>query len=156
MQRSSRSFNMKDRTPPLAPSGGGEKCETTKWAASWQNQQNGMCAQRRLRSAWASAQSDQHFRCPHEETLGQLPIERIAKTLIRLGGCRGWSESSLGAQSFCWFCHETAQIWTCKCTSSKLTMIAWRRHIGNTCGKRLDLSQEIISHLNSRKVQTVN
>ena len=31
----------------------------TKWAASWQNQQNGMCAQRRLTSAWASAQSDQ-------------------------------------------------------------------------------------------------
>ena len=30
-----------------------------KWAALWQNQQNGMCAQRRLRSAWASAQSDQ-------------------------------------------------------------------------------------------------
>ena len=30
-----------------------------KWAASWQNQQNGMCAQRRLRSAWAYAQSDQ-------------------------------------------------------------------------------------------------
>ena len=26
------------------------------WAALWQNQQNGMCAQRRLRSAWASAQ----------------------------------------------------------------------------------------------------
>ena len=40
------------------------------WAASWQNQQNGMCAQRRLRSAWASAQSDQSIRCPHEETLG--------------------------------------------------------------------------------------
>ena len=29
------------------------------WAASWQNQQSGMCTQRRLRSAWASAQSDQ-------------------------------------------------------------------------------------------------
>ena len=29
------------------------------WAASWQNQQNDLCAQRRLRSAWASAQSDQ-------------------------------------------------------------------------------------------------
>ena len=26
------------------------------WAASWQNQQNGMCAQQRLRSAWASGQ----------------------------------------------------------------------------------------------------
>ena len=29
------------------------------WAASWQNQQNGMRAQRRLKPAWASAQSDQ-------------------------------------------------------------------------------------------------
>ena len=29
------------------------------WAALWQNQQNGMCANHRLRSAWASAQFDQ-------------------------------------------------------------------------------------------------
>ena len=29
-----------------------------------------VCAQRRLRSAWASAQSDQSLRCPHEESLG--------------------------------------------------------------------------------------
>ena len=28
----------------------------------------------------------------------QLPIERTVKTLIRLGGCPGWSESWLGAQ----------------------------------------------------------
>ena len=35
---------------------------------------------------------------------------RTAKTLIRLGGRPGWSESSLGAQSFCWFCHEAAQM----------------------------------------------
>ena len=33
---------------------------------------------------------------------------RTAKTLIRLGECPGWSESSLGAQSFCWFCHVAA------------------------------------------------
>ena len=34
-----------------------------------------VCAQRRLRSAWASAQSDHSLRCPHKETLGpQLPI----------------------------------------------------------------------------------
>ena len=33
---------------------------------------------------------------------------RTAKTLIKLGGCPGWSESSLGAQSLCWFCHEAA------------------------------------------------
>ena len=70
-----------------------------------------LCAQRRLRSAWASAQSDQSLRCPHEESLGpQLPIKRTAKTLIRLGGCPGWSESSLGAQTFCWFCDVAAHI----------------------------------------------
>ena len=41
-----------------------------KWAASWRNQQNGMCGKQRLRSAWASAQSDQSLRYPHEESLG--------------------------------------------------------------------------------------
>ena len=62
------------------------------WAAAWQSQQNGHCAQRRHRSACASAHSDQSLRCPHEQTLGpQLPIERTTKTLIRLGG---WSESA--------------------------------------------------------------
>ena len=34
----------------------------TIWAVSWQYQQNDMCAQRRLRSALASAQSDQSLR----------------------------------------------------------------------------------------------
>ena len=33
------------------------------WAASWQNQQTGLIAQRRLRSARASAQSDQSLCC---------------------------------------------------------------------------------------------
>ena len=66
-----------------------------------------VCAQRRLRSAWASAQADQSLRCPHEEHSGpQLPIKRTTKTLIRLGRCPGWSESSLGSQLFCWFCHH--------------------------------------------------
>ena len=99
------------------------------WAASWQNQQNGMCAQRRLRSAWASAQSDHSLRCPYEESLGpKLPIQRTAKTLIRLGGCPGWSESSLGAQSFCWFCHEAAHITYEYCSSYGLWVInlTWR------------------------------
>ena len=39
-------------------------------AATWQNQQNYMCTQQRLRSAWAAAQSDQSLHCPREETLG--------------------------------------------------------------------------------------
>ena len=82
-----------------------------KWATSWQNQQNDMCAQQRLRSAWASAQSDQSLPCALS---GELRTQGFfmwtAKTLIRLGGCPGWSESLLGAQSFRWFCHEAAQI----------------------------------------------
>ena len=40
------------------------------WATLRQNQQNGMCTQRRLRSAWASAQSDQSLRYPNEDSLG--------------------------------------------------------------------------------------
>ena len=83
------------------------------WAATWQNQRNGMCAQRRLRSAWASAHSDQSLRSLHEEPLvAQLPIERTAKTLIRLGRCPDWPESSPGAQPHCWFCHEAAPLST--------------------------------------------
>ena len=70
-----------------------------------------LCAQRRLRSAWASAQFDQSSlsACRKHGSLA-LPIKRTAKTLIRLGGCPGWSESSLGAHSFCWFCHVAAQM----------------------------------------------
>ena len=35
---------------------------------------------------------------------------RTVKTLIRMGGCTGWSESWLGAQSHCWFCHVAAHL----------------------------------------------
>ena len=74
-------------------------CSHLIWAEGWQNQQNHMCAQRSLRSAWACPQSDQSIRCPHEESFGHsLTIERTVKTLTGLGGCPGWSESSLGAQ----------------------------------------------------------
>ena len=39
-----------------------------------------LCVQRRLRSAWASAQSDQSLRCPHEESLGpQLPLSALRR-----------------------------------------------------------------------------
>ena len=64
------------------------------WATAWQTQQNDQCAQRRLRSAWAPAQSAQSQRCTPEANLGpKLPNGRTAKTLIRLGGCPGWSET---------------------------------------------------------------
>ena len=45
----------------------------------------------------ASAQSDQSFHCPSEDALYPwLPSESPAKTQIRLHGCVGLSESSLG------------------------------------------------------------
>ena len=70
-----------------------------------------LCAQRRLRSAWASAQSDQSLRCaPHWVAKDPSFFMRTEKTLIRLGGCPGRSESSLCAQSFCWFCHVAAHM----------------------------------------------
>ena len=68
-----------------------------------------------VRPAWASArasaQSDQSLRWALNR---QLRVHsfflRTSKTLIRLGGCPGWSESSLGEQSFCWFCHVAAHM----------------------------------------------
>ena len=70
-----------------------------KWAAAWQNQQNYLFTQQRLRSAWASAKSDQSLCCQHEERLcPYLPIKRTVKTLIRLNGYPGWSVTLLGAQ----------------------------------------------------------
>ena len=81
-----------------------------KRAASWQNQQNGMCTQQRLRSAWASAQSDQ----------SSLPAWRKLRSLAtHWAHCEDWSDWA-DAQAglslrwahmpFCWFCHEVAQI----------------------------------------------
>ena len=69
-----------------------------------------LCAQRRLRSAWASTQSDQIPRCALSAYLrSQDFFMRTAKTLIRLGGCPGWSESTLGAHVSVLVCHEAAQ-----------------------------------------------
>ena len=64
------------------------------WATAWQNQQNGMCAQWSLRSAWASAQN---LCCALNWWLRtQAFFMRTAKILIRLDRCPGWSESLLG------------------------------------------------------------
>ena len=64
-----------------------------------------VCAQRRLRSAWASAQSD------HSAVRMKKPC--VFSYPLSAHWCPGWSESSLGAHSFCWFCHVGAhmQFW---------------------------------------------
>ena len=51
-------------------------------------------------SALASAQSDQSLCCAFNGKLRTQAFSmRTAKTLIRLGGCPGWSESLLGAHA---------------------------------------------------------
>ena len=83
----------------------------TIWAATWQNQQNESAPREdsdmpghpsslirvfavRMKKAWVLSYPE-------------LSIERTAKTLIRLGGYPGWSESSLNAHSFYWFCRDS-------------------------------------------------
>ena len=93
-----------------------------KWAATWQNQQSD-CA--------PSEDSDQPG---HPPSLLRVFAVRLKKPwvlsyplsaqrrLIRLGVCPSWSESSLGAQSLCWFCHVAAQIiylFLCLCHLSR-------------------------------------
>ena len=53
---------------------------------------------------------------------------RTAKPLIRLGIRPGWSESSLGAHPFCWFCHEATHLWflprrVSRCFTSLLVLL---------------------------------
>ena len=89
----------------------GSMSSPVKWAATWQNKQN-ECA--------PSEDSDQPGHPPSliraftvrmkKPWVLSLPTERTAKTLFRLGGYPGWSESSLGALSFCWFWHVVAQM----------------------------------------------
>ena len=62
-------------------------------ATTWQNQQNGF-APSEDRSAWASAQS-----------------ESVFAVRMKTGIRPGWSESSLGTHSFCWFCHVGAHFY---------------------------------------------
>ena len=54
-----------------------------------------LCAQRRLRSAWASAQSYQSLRCTHEESLGfsyPLSVQRRPPKLSSCVQRRLWSD----------------------------------------------------------------
>ena len=73
-----------------------------------------MCLQRRLRSSWASAQSDQSLRCA---LYGYLRTQGFfmwsAKTLNSVGGWPGWSETSLGA-------HVIVLVLSCGCSFAVL------------------------------------
>ena len=96
----------------IGPSG------NTAYMSRQQINKNDMCTQRRLRSAWASAQSDQFslpsiqfFIFQSHRNLSSLATHWVHSGLIRLCGYPCWSDFSLGAQSFCWFWHALAQLW---------------------------------------------
>ena len=65
---------------------------------STQNRQNDVCAQQRLRSARASAQSDQSSLCAQWVAKDLRFHHADGEDSIRLGGCPGRSESSLDRQ----------------------------------------------------------
>ena len=75
------------------------------WAASWQNQQNGMCAQRGLGSAWASTQFD-----PVSSLSAWRKLEYLA-THWAHSDQTGWMPRLIwvfDGCTFCWFYHEAA------------------------------------------------
>ena len=108
-----------------------------------------LCAQWRLRSAWASAQSDQSLRCALSEKLRtQAFFKRTAKT-DQTGGMprliwvfagrtctdsEDWSDWA-DAQAdlslrwahmpFCWFCHEAAQLVPCILNNIVIIQFLW-------------------------------
>ena len=68
-----------------------------KLATSWQNQQNGMCAQQRLASNWASASLIRVFAVGMVKAwVLSYPLSAQLR-LIRLDECQGWYESLMGA-----------------------------------------------------------
>ena len=79
-------------------------------SALWQNQQNGICAQRRLKSACASAQSDQSAVLMKKPRVLSYPLS----AQLRLWSDWADAQADLSLRwapiSFCWFCHEAAQL----------------------------------------------
>ena len=87
------------------------------WATTWQNQQTDMCAQRRLRSACASTQSDQILLFPWR-SIGSLATHWVHS---EDSDQTGWMPRLIWVFarrivislviSFRWLCHEVAQLY---------------------------------------------
>ena len=64
----------------------------------------------RKATKWVSAQSDQSSLCAQWVAKDPKFLHVDSEDWSGHGICPGWSESSLAAQSFCWFCHVAAQM----------------------------------------------
>ena len=80
------------------------------WATTWQNQRNECAPSEESDSLGIRPVWSQSLLCAQWVAKDPRFLHADSKTLIRLGGCPGWSESSLGAQPNCWFCHVVAQL----------------------------------------------
>ena len=84
------------------------------WASARQNPQNGMCAQRKIRSA--SAKSDHSFRCPHEKKLWYLVTHLTQSEDWSDWADADWADAEADLcfrwahLSFCWICLALALI----------------------------------------------
>ena len=92
------------------------------WATTWQNQQN-ECAP--SEDSYQPGHPPSLIRVLAVRSIGRTQgfFMQTAKTLIRLGGCQDWSESSLGGHSFCWVCHVAAHF------NSFRVILCWFGHI---------------------------
>ena len=91
-----------------------------KWVRAWQNQHNDLCPQRKLRSAWASAQSDQSSLSPWRN------LASLATHWVHREDWSNWADAQADLslcwthRSYCWFCHAVAQVTAHHKTSGKM------------------------------------
>ena len=89
------------------------------------------------------------------------------RRLVWLGGCPGWSESSLSAHSLCWFCHVAAHIainikwlemsdkyWGTKITTFDINIWYW--HTISNFTLALDQLCLFVNHLTNLKLYYCN
>ena len=83
---------------------------SSNWTASWQNQQNGMGAQRRLRSAWASAQSRVFAVRMKKAWVLSYPSSALRRHWSDRADAQADLSLRWAHMPFSWFCHEAAQL----------------------------------------------
>ena len=70
------------------------------WAVTWENVPSGMCAQRRLKSTCACAQSDYSLHCPSLRNFAFLDIQNATKDSDQTARMISLTESSLSEHIF--------------------------------------------------------
>ena len=78
------------------------------WATSWQSQQNGMCAQQRLRSGWASSLIRVFVVRLKKARILSYPLSAQRRLWSDLADAQADLSFRWAHMPLCWFCHEAA------------------------------------------------